>query len=73
MSLSISANRARAAAAGVAAVLASACSLAPKYVKPDVDAPSAYKEVSAADGTVWKIAEPRDAMARSESDQVVLG
>jgi NodT family efflux transporter outer membrane factor (OMF) lipoprotein len=62
--MSTSANRIRAAAAGLVAALSSACSLAPKYARPDVDAPPAYKELSSADGTVWKRAEPRDAKAR---------
>ncbi|MFI5360934.1 MAG: efflux transporter outer membrane subunit [Elusimicrobiota bacterium] len=50
-----------------AAVLCSGCSLAPTYVKPEVGAPSAFKELPlrrSEDGTLWKQAEPMDAGAR---------
>jgi len=52
-----------------AAFLASGCDLAPKYSRPSVATPTAFKELPAqtsADGTVWKPAEPRDAQDRGD-------
>ena len=40
-------------------VVTSACSVGPDYVRPTVDVPAAYKELGA-----WKVAEPRDDVAR---------
>jgi len=46
------------------------CSLAPVYVKPDVNAPAAFKETpvqsSAADEGTWKTAQPSDHIARGQ-------
>ena len=66
--MSISASKSRAAVL-LAVVLASACSFAPKYAKPEVVAPSAFKELpsgASADGTVWSPAAPQDAQARGK-------
>ena len=41
--------------------LTSACSLAPKYVRPSVEAPAAYKEAGD-----WKVAQPRDDVRRGK-------
>jgi NodT family efflux transporter outer membrane factor (OMF) lipoprotein len=52
-----------------AAVLASSCSFAPKYVKPEVAAPVAFKELpssTSADGTMWSPSDPQDAQARGK-------
>jgi NodT family efflux transporter outer membrane factor (OMF) lipoprotein len=49
--------------------MASGCDLAPKYSRPSVATPPAYKEPAAqasADGTVWKPAEPRDTQTRGD-------
>jgi NodT family efflux transporter outer membrane factor (OMF) lipoprotein len=40
-----------------------ACTVGPDYVKPDMPSPPGYKEV-AADGGVWKVAEPGDHLER---------
>src|SRR5260370_16860279 len=43
------------------------CNVGPKYIRPAVPAPSAFKESGpqqAPDGTVWKPAQPQDAMLR---------
>ena len=40
-------------------VLVTACSVGPDYRRPAVDVPVSYKEL----GT-WKVAEPRDELAR---------
>ena len=40
-------------------VLGSACTVGPDYVRPSMWSPDAYKEL---DG--WKIAHPRDGLAR---------
>src|SRR5207244_8738137 len=40
-------------------VLVSACTVGPNYVRPSMISPDAYKEL---DG--WKIAQPRDGLAR---------
>ena len=46
-----------------------ACTIGPKYVMPDTLAPAAFKEIApqqAADGSVWKPAEPMDATLRGK-------
>jgi NodT family efflux transporter outer membrane factor (OMF) lipoprotein len=43
------------------------CTVGPKYVKPDFQAPPAYKETApqqAQDGSTWKQADPKDATLR---------
>src|SRR6266436_1616680 len=45
------------------------CNVGPKYFRPAVPAPSAFKEASpqqAPDGTVWEPAQPQDAMLRGK-------
>jgi NodT family efflux transporter outer membrane factor (OMF) lipoprotein len=45
------------------------CNVGPRYLRPSVPAPSAFKESSpqqAPDGTVWKVAQPQDAMVRGK-------
>jgi NodT family efflux transporter outer membrane factor (OMF) lipoprotein len=45
------------------------CSVGPKYLRPAIPAPSAFKESGpqqAPDGTVWKPAQPQDAMLRGK-------
>jgi NodT family efflux transporter outer membrane factor (OMF) lipoprotein len=45
------------------------CNVGPRYVRPSVPAPSTFKESSpeqAPDGTVWKLAQPQDAMVRGK-------
>jgi NodT family efflux transporter outer membrane factor (OMF) lipoprotein len=45
------------------------CNVGPKYLRPAVPAPSAFKESGpqqAPDGTVWKSAQPQDAMLRGK-------
>jgi NodT family efflux transporter outer membrane factor (OMF) lipoprotein len=45
------------------------CNVGPKYIRPAVPAPSAFKESGpqqAPDGTVWKPAQPQDAMLRGK-------
>jgi NodT family efflux transporter outer membrane factor (OMF) lipoprotein len=45
------------------------CNVGPKYIRPAVPAPSAFKESSpqqAPDGTVWKPTQPRDATLRGK-------
>src|SRR5258707_12940877 len=45
------------------------CNVGPKYIRPVVPAPSAFKESGpqqAPDGTVWKPAQPQDAMLRGK-------
>jgi NodT family efflux transporter outer membrane factor (OMF) lipoprotein len=41
------------------ALLLAACKVGPDYVRPEVKPPAGYKE-TAADGGVWKVAEPGD-------------
>lgn len=48
-------------AAAAALALLAACSVGPKYARPDVDAPAAYKEAGN-----WKIAQPRDDVKRDK-------
>jgi NodT family efflux transporter outer membrane factor (OMF) lipoprotein len=45
------------------------CNVGPKYIRPAVPAPSAFKESrpqQAPDGTVWKPAQPQDAVLRGK-------
>ncbi|HWO35203.1 MAG TPA: efflux transporter outer membrane subunit [Candidatus Acidoferrum sp.] len=45
------------------------CNVGPKYIRPAVPAPSAFKELGpqqAPDGTTWKPAQPQDAMLRGK-------
>jgi NodT family efflux transporter outer membrane factor (OMF) lipoprotein len=45
------------------------CNVGPKYLRLSVPAPSAFKESSpqqAPDGTVWKLAQPQDAILRGK-------
>jgi NodT family efflux transporter outer membrane factor (OMF) lipoprotein len=45
------------------------CNVGPKYIRPAVPVPSAFKESGpqqAPDGTVWKPAQPQDAMLRGK-------
>jgi NodT family efflux transporter outer membrane factor (OMF) lipoprotein len=47
-----------------AALLIQGCDVAPKYVRPSVQTPASYKEVTPADTRSmdgWKVAEPKDA------------
>src|SRR3984957_17606070 len=59
--------------AGICAALAAwfcvGCNLAPKYQKPPVDTPPAYKELTPADYANtdgWKVAQPSDAALRGK-------
>ena len=56
--------RLRLLSAAVMAALLSACTIGPAYKRPDVAAPAAFKETTAADGRVWKSAEPGDHLPR---------
>jgi NodT family efflux transporter outer membrane factor (OMF) lipoprotein len=47
------------------ALTLAACKAGPDYVKPDVRLPAGYKE-TAADGGVWKVAEPADHAERGK-------
>ena len=50
-------------------VLASGCIVGPKYVKPDVATPPAFKELpppTDAGGATWKVAEPADETIRGQ-------
>ena len=49
-----------------AALILAGCSLAPKYERPVVATPAAFKEAAAADNTQWKTATPAEAQARGE-------
>ncbi|WP_407642451.1 efflux transporter outer membrane subunit [Caballeronia arvi] len=52
-----------------ALMLVAGCSLAPTYEKPDVNAPSAYKEtpaLQASEAGRWKTAQPSEEMLRGE-------
>jgi NodT family efflux transporter outer membrane factor (OMF) lipoprotein len=49
----------------VLALSLAACKLGPDYVKPDLKLPAGYKE-TAADGGVWKVAEPADHAERGQ-------
>ncbi len=48
-------------ACAAALAMLGACSLAPKYVRPAVETPAAYKEAG-----VWKVAQPRDDVKRGK-------
>ena len=52
----------------LASLLLVGCSLAPTYVKPDVNAPAAFKEqpLSTADAGTWKTAQPSEQVQRGE-------
>jgi outer membrane protein, multidrug efflux system len=54
-------------AAPVLLVVVAACSLAPKYVRPTLDVPDAFKETtaSAPEGS-WKVAQPAEQSPRGE-------
>ena len=57
------ANEVRIAALLTGAVLFAGCSFAPKYEKPAVETPAAFKEMTPADASVtdgWKVAQPQD-------------
>jgi NodT family efflux transporter outer membrane factor (OMF) lipoprotein len=48
-------------------ILLSACSLAPKYVRPPVQVPAAYKEITSDNiKEGWKVAQPRDDVIRGK-------
>lgn len=47
------------------ALLLAACKVGPDYVKPAIAPPAGYKE-TAADGGIWKVAEPGDHAARGK-------
>ncbi len=52
-----------------ALLVVAGCSLAPTYEKPDVNAPSAYKEtptLSPSEAGTWKTAQPSEEMMRGE-------
>ena len=40
------------------------CTVGPKYVRPSVVTPPAYKEIGGEDAGIWKPSEPRDAASR---------
>lgn len=46
--------------------LLAGCTVGPKYVRPSVAVPAAYKEGGAQDAGVWKTSEPRDEETRGE-------
>jgi NodT family efflux transporter outer membrane factor (OMF) lipoprotein len=48
-------------ACAVALTLLGACALAPKYVRPAIETPAAYKEAGN-----WKVAQPRDNLKRDK-------
>ena len=48
------------------AVLLVACSTVPELKQPQVEVPTAFKEVQAPDGTQWKPAQPAEAQARGQ-------
>jgi outer membrane protein, multidrug efflux system len=52
----------------LASLLLVGCSLAPDYVKPDVNAPAAFKEqpLSTAEAGTWKMAQPSEQVQRGE-------
>ncbi|HUY14570.1 MAG TPA: efflux transporter outer membrane subunit [Terriglobia bacterium] len=64
-----SAVRLASAALAACSILLSACHIAPKYVRPPVEVPSAYKElgVSGSKGlAAWKKADPKDDAIRGK-------
>ncbi len=56
----------RAAAALAAAALAQACSLGPKYRRPQTLSAPAFKEAAAVGDGIWRPAEPSDRLARGK-------
>jgi len=45
------------------------CNVGPKYVRPEILAPPAFKELgpqNTSDGTIWKPAQPQDAARRGK-------
>ena len=44
-------------------LLSTGCNLAPKYVRPPVETPAAFKE-TAGDTNLWQLAQPNDAAPR---------
>ena len=42
----------------------SGCTVGPKYVRPSVAAPPAYKEIDPQDAGIWKPSQPRDGASR---------
>ncbi|TKC92409.1 efflux transporter outer membrane subunit [Trinickia terrae] len=54
---------------GLMATLLAACAVGPKYQRPEVDTPAAFKEAPAATAEntgTWKLAEPADAAHRGQ-------
>jgi outer membrane protein TolC len=47
------------------ALLLAACTMGPDYVRPALTPPAGYKE-TAADGGIWKVAEPGDHTGRGK-------
>ncbi len=58
-------SRAHFGAVAALGLLLCACTVGPDYVKPTVDLPAGYKE-TAADGTIWKVAQPGDRASRGK-------
>lgn len=56
---------ARACIATACACLLGACTVGPDYVRPEMDVPAGYKE-TAADGSIWKVAQPGDRTSRGK-------
>lgn len=54
-------HRKRLAVVVVLPVMLAACTVGPNYVRPDVEAPAAYKETGN-----WKVGEPRDHLPRGK-------
>src|SRR5262249_36597409 len=53
----------------IASFLLTGCSFAPKYHRPAVETPAAYKELASTNSfstNLWKMAEPSDAMSRGK-------
>ena len=48
------------------ALLAAGCSVGPKYQRPDIQAPAAYKEMPPEAYKEWKAANPSDATLRGD-------
>src|SRR5271154_5796952 len=56
-------------AAGAACLFAAGCTVGPKYHRPAVDTPAAYKELAPSDYPStdgWKVAQPNDAALRGK-------
>ena len=47
-------------------LLLAGCNVGPKYVKPSVPTPPAYKELTPKQQRDWKMAQPRDELARGK-------